>query len=164
MPSAKNVSPYKVGQVEPGSPAARAGFLPEDRIIAANGHELPGYYDLKSFLAYRYDVAMDFTVRRGDKTLHLYATPEPVSEPSGFGWKQTEGILGVLIARDGQWGFKRLGPISAVIGGASETWDVLTTTTFQLGRLVTGQTGLDQLHGVVGMARSIRRHHKARDR
>jgi regulator of sigma E protease len=127
--------------------------LPEDRIIAANGRELPGYYDLKSYLAYRYDVPMDFTVRRDGQILHLYATPQPVTEPSGFGWNQTEGILGVQIARDGKWGFKRLDPISAVVGGTAETWDVLSTTTFQLGRLVTGQTGLDQLHGVVGMAR-----------
>lgn len=149
----QNVSPYKVGKVEPGSPAARAGFLPGDRIVAANGHGLPGYYDLKSYLAYRYDVAIDFTVRRGDQVLHLYATPQPVNEPSGFGWNQTEGILGVAIAQDGQWGFKRLDPVSALIGGTAETWEVLTTNTFMLGRLVTGQTGLDQLHGVVGMAR-----------
>ena len=149
----QNFSPYKVGQVEPDSPAARAGFLAGDRIISANGRQLPGYYDLKSYLAYRYEVPMNFTVRRGDQILHLYATPGPVSEPSGFGWNQTEGVLGVLIARDGKWGFKRLDPISAVVGGTVETWDVLTTTTFQLGRLVTGQTGLDQLHGVVGMAR-----------
>ena len=149
----QNVSPYKVGQVEPGSPAAKAGFLAGDHILSANGRQLPGYYDLKTYLAYRYDVAMDFAIERNGQILHLYATPQPVSEPSGFGWNQTEGILGVLIARDGNWGFKRLDPISAIAGGTAETWDVVTTTTFQLGRLVTGQTGLDQLHGVVGMAR-----------
>jgi regulator of sigma E protease len=149
----QNVSPYKVGAVMPASPAARAGFQVGDRIIAANGRPLPGYYDLKSYLAYRYDVPMDFTVRRGAETLHLFAAPEPVSEPSGFGWRQTEGILGVGIARDGVWGFRRLGPISAVLQGTAETWDVFNTTTFQLGRVITGKTGLDQLHGVVGMAR-----------
>ncbi|HEY5289021.1 MAG TPA: M50 family metallopeptidase [Caulobacteraceae bacterium] len=149
----QSVSPFKVGAVVAGSPAARAGFQPGDRILAANGQALPGYFDLKSYLAYRYDVAMDFQVQRGGQVLHLFATPGPVSSPSGFGWNQTEGILGVAIARDGPWGFKRLGPISAVVQGTAQTWDVLTTTTFQLGRLVTGKAGLDQLHGVIGMAR-----------
>jgi len=147
------MSPFKVGQVVAGSPAAQAGFQVGDRILAANGHALPGYYDLKSYLAYRYGSPLDFEVQRGGRTLHLVATPAPDSEASGFGWNQTSGILGVTVARDGHWGFVRLNPISAVIRGTAETWDVVTTTATQLGRVVTGRTGLDQLHGVVGMAR-----------
>ncbi|HEY1559456.1 MAG TPA: M50 family metallopeptidase [Caulobacteraceae bacterium] len=146
-------SPYKVGEIMPGSAAAHAGLLPGDRILAANGRRLPGAYDLKQYLAYRYGEPMDITVQRNGQILHLKATPEPVRGPSGFGWNETEGVLGFVIARDGAWGFRRLDPISAVAGGFGETWDVFTTTGTQLGRLVTGRTGLDQLHGVVGMAR-----------
>jgi len=152
------MSPFKVGQVVAGSPAAQAGFQVGDRILAANGHALPGYYDLKSYLAYRYGSPLDFEVQRGGRTLHLVATPAPDSEASGFGWNQTSGILGVTVARDGHWGFVRLNPISAVIRGTAETWDVVTTTATQLGRVVTGRTGLDQLHGVVG------RNHETSDR
>jgi regulator of sigma E protease len=147
-------TPYKVGTVEPGSPAAWAGFKPGDHIVSANGHPLPGYVELRSYLAYRYNMPMDFVVRRGAETLHLEATPRAVSQPSGFGWNQTEGLLGVSIARDGGWVHKRLDPISAVAQGTGETWEVFSTNILMLGRLVTGQASLGQLHGVIGMARA----------
>jgi regulator of sigma E protease len=149
----QNVTPFKVGGVMPGSPAERAGFQTGDRILSANGRPLPGLYELKTYLAPRYDTPMDFTVLRGAQTLHLLATPVAVSEPNEFGWKQTEGTLGVTVQPIGKWGFHRLGPLSAVVVGTAQTWDVTTTNLLFLGHLVTGKTGLDQLHGVVGMAR-----------
>jgi regulator of sigma E protease len=149
----RSVSPFSVAEVEPGSVAARAGFQVGDRILAANGHATPGYYDLKAFLAYRYGVPTDFEVERGGRTIMLHATPHAVREPSSFGWTETQGVLGVLAKREGAWRFVRLDPISALIQGTSETWDVLSTTGYHLARVVTGQVGLDQLHGVVGMAR-----------
>jgi regulator of sigma E protease len=149
----RSVSPFSVAEVQAGSPAAKAGFQVGDRILAANGHATPGYYDLKAYLAYRYGVPTDFEVRRGGQTIHLFATPQAVREPSSFGWTETEGVLGVLAKRNGAWRFVRLDPASALVSGARETWDVLATTSYHLSRVVTGQVGLDQLHGVVGMAR-----------
>lgn len=149
----EGVSPFKVDQVEPGSPAAAAGFRAGDRILSANGHALPGYYDLKAYLAYRYGSPTDFEVRRGAEIIHLTATPRAEVEATRFGWTETQGILGVLVERDGTWGFRRLDPLSAIVRGAGETWDVMATTGYHLARVVTGRAGLDQLHGVVGMAR-----------
>jgi regulator of sigma E protease len=149
----EGVSPFSVGQIEPASAAAKAGFQAGDKILAADGHDLPGYYDLKAFLAYRYGVPIDFTVRRGAAVIHLTATPQPVREATNFGWTETQGILGVVAKKDGPWHFVRRDPLTAVARGTLETWDVLTTTGYHLGRVVTGQVGLDQLHGVVGMAR-----------
>jgi regulator of sigma E protease len=146
-------TPYKIKLVQPGSPAAFAGFKPGDHIISANGHPLPGYGELQSYIAYRYNVPMDFVVRRGAETLHLEATPRAVSVPSSFGWTQTAGQLGVEIGSDGPWTRNHVGPIAALARGASETWDELTTNLFVLGRLATGQASLGQLHGVIGMAR-----------
>jgi regulator of sigma E protease len=147
-------TPFKVGVVEPDSPAAWAGFKPGDHIVSANGHPLPGYVELRSYLAYRYNMPMDFVVRRGAETLHLEATPKAVSKPSGFGWNQTEGQLGVGIVGDGEWSRKRLDPISAVSHGAGETWELFSANVLMLGRLATGQASLGQLHGVIGMARA----------
>ncbi len=149
----EGVSPFSVGEIEPASAAAQAGFKVGDRIVAANGHPLPGYYELKAFLAYRYGDRMDFTVNRGGRLIHLIATPRAVRQTTGFGWTETQGILGVVAKKDGPWRFQRLDPATALVRGTAETWDVLTTTGYHLGRVITGRVGLDQLHGVVGMAR-----------
>jgi regulator of sigma E protease len=76
-----------------------------------------------------------------------------VSEPSSFGWTETQGMLGIVPKPEGRWRFVRLDPFSALVQGTSDTWDVLSTTSYHLSRVVTGKVGLDQLHGVVGMAR-----------
>jgi regulator of sigma E protease len=144
-------TPYKIKTVEPNSPAAWAGFKPDDRIVSANGHLLPGFMELQSFLAYRYNVPMDFVVRRGAETIHLEATPRAIDLPTGFGWNQTAGQLGVGITSDGPWVRKRLDPLSAMVRGADETWEVFSTNILMLSRLATGQASLGQLHGVVGM-------------
>jgi regulator of sigma E protease len=149
----RSVSPFSVARVQPGSVAAAAGFQPGDRILSASGHATPGFYDLKAFLAYRYGIPTDFEVQRGAQTIILHATPQAVREPSSFGWVETHGVLGVVPKPAGAWRFVRLDPISALIQGTSETWDVLSTTGTHLARVVTGQVGLDQLHGVIGMAR-----------
>lgn len=39
------------------------------------------------------------------------------------------------------------GPAAAVAGGVHETWDIVSTTSYYIGRLVTGRVSADQLGG-----------------
>ncbi|HEY2179349.1 MAG TPA: M50 family metallopeptidase [Caulobacteraceae bacterium] len=149
----ERATPYSIERIVPGTPAARAGFEPGDKIVAADGHALPGLAELQRYLALHYDAPVVFQVERGAKTLALIAQPTATREPDGFGGVQVQGVLGVLTRPLGTWSYHRLGPIEAVGRGVGETWDVLATTTDSLGRLVTGKVSLNQIHGVVGMAR-----------
>jgi regulator of sigma E protease len=145
-------TPYSIEQVMPGSAAASAGFHAGDRIVAANGHAVPGLAELQQYLALNYEAPIAFEVERGAGRLTLIAKPTIVREPDGFGGTQIQGVLGVL-TKPGDWRYVRLDPISAMGRGAGQTWEVLDTTAVSLGRLVTGRVSLDQIHGVVGMAR-----------
>ncbi len=70
-----------VSGTDPGSPARRAGFQPNDRIIAVNGQpvsavnqeELPAIRRILGLLPF--DEPVSFTVVRNDKTLTLSAAP-----------------------------------------------------------------------------------------
>ena len=65
-----------VGGVEPGSPAAQAGFRPGDRIVAVDGDETHRWSELVQALSRAADGAASVSVARGDGTATLVVTPE----------------------------------------------------------------------------------------
>jgi regulator of sigma E protease len=151
------VTPPKLTEVVPGSAAEQAGFKVGDRIVALNGRALTDFSDLSPYLALHDIAPIDFEVLRGAATLHLIVAPRRERAASPLGGSEVHGVLGV-----GATGhMARLDPISAVGHGVGETWRVLGTTSLYFSRLVSGHVSLNQLHGVVGMARmsgSITRH------
>jgi len=46
----------------------------------------------------------------------------------------------------------RYNPIQALGGGVEQTWKVLTTTIYYLGRIIQGQVSADQISGPLGIA------------
>ncbi|HXU99417.1 MAG TPA: M50 family metallopeptidase [Caulobacteraceae bacterium] len=143
------VTPNQVAEVQPGSAAAQAGFRPGDRIVSANDVAINDFGALTQYVALHDIAPIDFGVRRGPITLHIVATPRPVREKSDFGGSDVRGVLGI----EATGRLVKLDPVTAVAHGAGETWNVLHGTAVYFGRLVSGHVNLNQLHGVVGMAR-----------
>ncbi|MBA3811171.1 MAG: site-2 protease family protein [Caulobacteraceae bacterium] len=148
------VSPFRVAAVQPSSAAARAGFRAGDRIVATDGHPVRGFEDLVRYVVYRDGVPIDFTVRRGESRVRITATPGRQQVKSVFGGAQTAGLLGITPQADGPAGYVHYGPIAAVGMGVRQTWQVLDTTVFYLGRIFTGHVSANQLHSFVGIARA----------
>ena len=65
----------RVGSVEPGSPAAIAGFQPGDLIESANGRRVNEWADLAQHVMVRAGEPIRFGVDRGGADLVLTATP-----------------------------------------------------------------------------------------
>jgi regulator of sigma E protease len=147
-------TPFRIDTVVPGSAADRAGFKPGDRILAADGHRIEGFEDLVSYVAYRDGVTVGFDVERDGRPVTLIAVLGHRETPTLFGATQTTGSLGVTPRPDGSWRYVRQNPIAAIGMGASKTWEVLSTTTFYLGRILTGHVNLNQLHGIIGIAKA----------
>jgi regulator of sigma E protease len=151
------VTPNQVSTVVPGSAAAQAGFKAGDRIVSANGRALADFSELSQYVALHDIAPIDFKVQRGAAVIDIVAAPRPVREKSEFGGSDIHGVLGIKA-----YGRQvKLDPFTAVVHGTSETWTVLRGTAIYFGRLVTGHVNLNQLHGVIGMARmsgSITRH------
>jgi len=146
------VMPFSVGAVAPGSVAERSGFKPGDRILKADGRALAGFEDLVQYVKPRAGVAIDFEVQRGATTLRILAAPSSQPERVPFLGSQSVGQLGIIARQEGAWRYVRPNPLAAVGMGADQTWQVLDTTVLYLGRMITGQASLNQLHGFVGIA------------
>lgn len=144
-----------VTSVIPGSAAEAAGFAPQDVVVRADRTKINSFEDLNRYVAVRGGVEIDFLVERSGSELSLTATPRTVVADDGIGGMQEIGRLGISseVTAD-QITRTYYSPIEAIPQGAIRTWDVLNTTVYYLGRLVTGQVSADQLGGPIRIAQA----------
>jgi regulator of sigma E protease len=153
MSFGERVLPFKVETVKPGSPAAAAGFLPGDRVVGVNGHEMTSFADIQQIIRVRGGAPTRFEVQRNDRRFEVVATPRWEVQKDPVAREQRVGVLGLTPSqRPEDYIRVRYGPVESVVHGVRQTENILTTTVYYLGRLVTGQVNPDQLRGPLGIA------------
>ena len=88
-------TPADVGEVDPNSAAARAGFQPGDLIVSIDGTAIERFEQVQRIVQQNPGVPLHFTVVRNGKETTLTATPESVEFKNRFGTEGREGRLGV---------------------------------------------------------------------
>lgn len=143
-----------VGQVLPNSPAAAAGFLPDDEIVAANGRPVRSFEDVQHAVVLRSGEITEFQVNRGGRLVTLLATPVKMPTEEG-GIRMKFGRLG-LISRSRPEDQFRISyrPDEAFRASFGVIASSLGDTFTYAGRLFTGRESGDQLTGVIGMAQT----------
>ncbi len=143
----------RVGEVNPGGPAQRAGFQAGDVIVRAAGHAVASSEDVRQLIIMRTGVPIPFTVKRGTAFVDLVATPQRGPVKDATGRTQQLGVIGVRFdPLPSEVRIQHYSPIEALGGGVKRTADVVTTTVFYLGRMISGRESADQLSGPLGMA------------
>lgn len=138
-----------VNGVAPGGAAEAAGFKKGDVIVAADGRKIATFQDLQGYVSLRANLPIDFTVKRGERQIHLNATPRLVEINDKISGRMKTGQLGIENA--GLTQFKRSTVLSAIPDATVEVWGMIKTIGFYLGRLVTGQLPADQISGLIGI-------------
>lgn len=127
-----------------GSPAARAGFQPGDRILAADNVPVTNFDALRSLLEGNTGKTMDFAINRRGVILDLIATLD--SKPLGGLQVGHLGIWGTVASRE------VLGPGQAVSAGSKRTWQVATQTFRGISQALTTGQGAGNFRGMIGVA------------
>jgi regulator of sigma E protease len=125
-----------VERVDPDTPAASAGLLPGDRIVAVNGRPVPAE-DIPERIRASQGRPIELTVRRDGRTVEVEATPRQIEGAYRLGF--------VLEARE-----KKYGPLTATRLAVEQTWEVTRLIGESLGRVVTG-SGRDEISSPVGI-------------
>ena len=147
------VAPARVELVQPNSPAALAGFQAGDVIVKAGGDTVKNARDIKDLIILRSGVPITFVVERAGREVTLVATPQRGVVTDDFGHPHQLGKIGVLFgARPGDVRVQHYGPLGALRGGVDETFGVVQSTVYYIGRMVTGHEAADQISGPLGMA------------
>lgn len=145
----------RITGVTPGSAAEQAGFQAGDIIRTANGREIRDFKDILPLVAIRANTPISFTVERGGRAIDLVATPRQQMTTDPTGARQRIGVLGLThLDRPEDAVRIRYNPVEAVAKGAGQTWEVLATSLYYMGRLVRGQVPADQLGSFIGIAKA----------
>jgi len=144
----KPYAPAVVGDVLPESPAAEAGLLPGDRILAVDGEPVTSFEDLQRIVRESPGVPLVFTVERDGQVLELTVVPElgEVETPLG---RVRIGLIGVT-SRGLE--YRRFGPATALMEAVVETGRMMAATLQAIGQMIAGTRGTEELGGPLRIA------------
>lgn len=142
-----------VAGVQPGSPAAEAGFEPGDRFVSVEGQKITTFSDVQRIVSGRSGDELDFTVERGGKMVDLKATPALVERTDPLGNKVKMGAIGVETTQ-AVGNFRRIeyGPLESVGQAIVETGHIISRTGEFFQRFAVGREDKCQLGGPVKIA------------
>ena len=144
--------PAVIGTVEADGPAARAGLLPGDEVLAIDGVAVHGFADLPRLIAAREGEQLLFSVRRGQGELAVRVTVEGALDNG-----TRVGRIGVGSSRqvsypESMLRHKRVGPAAALGLGIEEAWKMTALQARVFWRMLMGQVSLKNLSGPLTIA------------
>lgn len=143
----------KVDSIQAGSAAEKAGFQSDDIIKAIDGKVIGSFSDMQRIVGTKAGEQLAFSVRRGEATVELKATPELREVKDSFGNVHRLGVLGITRATAvGEATTERVNPATAFVLGVKETWFVVDRTTAYIGGVFTGREAADQIGGPMRIA------------
>jgi regulator of sigma E protease len=143
----------RVDQVQPGSPAAAAGFKPGDMVLSIDGEKIDSFADMQRIVSNSAGDRLNIAVERDGKQITLQATPQLQDQKDIFGNVNHTSMLGIMRSpAPGDVKYQPVSPPRAVLLGLQETWFVIDTTLTYVGRVIIGREAANQLGGPIRIA------------
>lgn len=144
--------PPVFGTLIENSVAAKAGLLPGDRLISANGQALHSWQDWVKLVRQNPERVVNVEVERQGVKRLLRLTPAATKEGT-----LTVGKIGAAPQIDkaalaGLLTKVRYGPLDALWQGTKKTWTMSVFTLEMMGRMVMGQVSMKNLSGPLTIA------------
>ena len=140
-----------LGEVKAAGPAAKAGLMAGDRVLALDGLPIADAQTLRERIraAVRegQGVVQVWRVERAGRTVEITITPRPM--------RDGEALVGRIDAFVGQppaMVTVRHGFFEGIAQGAVRTWEVSSLTVRMLGRMLIGEASLKNLSGPITIA------------
>jgi len=143
--------PPRIGAVEAGAPAARAGLRSGDLVLEAGGRPVEDWAAWVQFVRERPGESFSVLVERDGARRSLTLTPEAVRDGEATIGRIGTGVAGVEEVLDRYYVSERLGPLDALLEGARKTADVSLLTLRMFWRMLTGEVSLQNLSGPISI-------------
>lgn len=145
--------PAFVEAVVPDSAAAKAGFLPGDKIIEIDGAAISSFEDLQTIVAPNAGREFTFRLDRKGEMLTLKATPAVEEKRDLLGRTFRRGLIGIQrsVSAD-KIQTLSVGPLEAVVRGVKETALNVTQSLSGIGDILSRRQSPEQLGGPLMMA------------
>ncbi len=141
----------RIGEVMPGTPAARAGLEAGDLVVRVGDREIQTWEELAAGIreagAGR---ELALTVRRGKKEIRVTVTPEIREGRTVFGERVDGPKIGVVASKEIVQ--KKIHPLAAAGRAAGETWRITSLTVLTVAKLIMRVIPSDTLGGPILIA------------
>lgn len=141
-----------ISEVNPDSPAAAAGLLPNDTIIAIDGQKTTLWDDVSRFIKDSGGRQVLVTVRRDGSTLEIQVQPRMEKTRNIFGEEVGERLM-VGIARSDEVVYENVGFTAALKAGISQTWSWVYLTIMGLVKIIQKVVPASELGGPILIAK-----------
>jgi regulator of sigma E protease len=147
----ENVTPTRIGEIEPNSAAAQAGLQPGDRITAMDGRRMDDFFDVRVFTALRGGERVTIDYERDGQIRHTEATISTLREKDRFGNVSSRGRLGIgpgapVVRQVPLW--------EAPLAGLRQTVEIVGITIEGLKRIILGRIPVSELGGPIKIAQA----------
>ena len=139
-------TPADVGEVDAGSAAARAGFVPGDLIVRIEGTPIERFEEVQRIVQQSPGTPLKFTVIRDGKETVLTAIPDTVEFKNRFGTESREGRLGVR-RTNADRKLVRYDPATALWHATRETVDMSGKIFEAVWQMISGTRSVRELGG-----------------
>jgi regulator of sigma E protease len=140
-----------IEQVNPLSPAQRAGLLPGDVILELNGVPMSDFSQVREIILSSGGSGLELVVWRNGQTILIRTRAERSDQPLPEGGFESRYLLGVGAGLPFEPALSRPGPVEALQIGAERTWAVIHLSGSALANIVTGAISHCNIRGVVSM-------------
>jgi regulator of sigma E protease len=145
--------PPVLGSVQDGSPAAAAGLLPNDLIVAVDGEPIDSWHELARRIRAAGARNMVLDVRRGGQELQIGVMPEIVEERAN----KPVARIGITVRDDPALRRNALVTVRYGVGAAlqrslAQTWETSVLSLRMMGRMLMGELSVKNISGPVTIA------------
>ena len=144
--------PAVIGDIVQGEPAQRAGLLPGDKLLTADGDEISGWGGWVDYVRARPETEIALQLERDGLAMTLALTPAR-REQGG----EVFGRIGALPDvpenwYDGYRATRRYGLVAGLGKGIEQTGEMSLLTLKMLGKMVVGEVSLKNINGPISIA------------
>ncbi|HLI14049.1 MAG TPA: RIP metalloprotease RseP [Alphaproteobacteria bacterium] len=142
-------TPPVVGEVEPNSAAARAGFKAGDRIVRIGDQKIDRFQQIQQIVQFDLGDPLTIQVMRDGKAQDLEVRPDIVEQHDHFGHTYRIGRLGL---RSNSVDYVRLAPLQALSQAGQESMYLTEATLKAIGQMIAGTRTTEELGGPLRIA------------
>jgi regulator of sigma E protease len=141
-----------IGGVGQDTPAAEAGLLEGDTILAIDGKETAHWEDVSQYIKNSQGQEVILTLQRNDQTLDIAVAPRLEKTRNIFGEEVGERYL-IGIARSEKVIYEKVGFIKSLQAGISQTWSWMYLTVMGLVKIIQKVVPASELGGPILIAK-----------
>jgi regulator of sigma E protease len=123
-----------IGEVMPGTPAAKAGLRKGDRLLQVEDTQLRTWEDMTDIIHGSAGKPLSFRIQRGPEVFERTITPEAETVRTPQGGEKRIGLIGIRPLQNDF--LKKFGPAESVVLGVKRTWEISVFTVVSLEKLI----------------------------